>query len=468
MSGSLAELKDAFSGRLLTSADDMAPFLADWGHMRSGKALAVAQPDSTQDVAAIVRWCAANGVPIVPQGGNTGLAGGCIPDMSGTAIVLSLARMNKLRSIDPLNNTITLDAGCILQTVQEYADSHDRLFPLSLAAEGSCTIGGNLATNAGGTGVLRYGNARDLCLGLEVVTASGEIWDGLKALRKDNTAYDLRDLFIGSEGTLGIITGAVLKLFPRPVAKATSIVSLDSPARALDFFAIARRRLDSAVTGFEFFSEECLSLVLETFDDARRPVETPGPWYVLVELSDLLSEDVARQNLESLLETAFEEGVITDGAVAASLAQSRAFWALRERLAEAMAKSGKVIKHDVSVPVSMVPTFLDEADAAVRSGWPDIRFIVFGHLGDGNIHYDFIAAKGADQNEFYGWQDAINALVHDIVVKHRGSISAEHGLGTLRRDEADRYRDPVERTLMRTIKAALDPANLMNPGKLLT
>jgi len=464
---SLADLAAAFSGRLLTDNDDMAPFLTDWGHMRGGKALAVAQPDSTDDVATIVRWCNTNGVPIVPQGGNTGLAGGCIPDQSGTALVLSLARMNKVRSIDLVNNTLTLDAGCILQSVQDTAENHDRLFPLSLGAEGSCTIGGKLATNAGGTGVLRYGNARDLCLGLEVVTANGEIWDGLKALRKDNSGYDLRDIFIGSEGTLGIITGAVLKLFPRPVAQTTCIVSLDSPSRALDLFGLARRRLDTMVTGFEFFSEECLTLVLEMFDDARRPVETRGPWYVLVELSDLQSEDSARENMQNLLETAFEQGAISDGAVATSVSQARAFWALRERLAEAMAKSGKVIKHDVSVPVSSVPQFLDEADAAMARGWPDIRFIVFGHLGDGNVHYDFISKKGADQDAFHAQQDAINAVVHDIVVKHRGSISAEHGLGTLRRDEADRYRDPVERGLMRAVKAAFDPHNRMNPGKLL-
>jgi FAD/FMN-containing dehydrogenase len=467
MTPTLAELASSFNGRLLTAADDMAPFVTDWGHMRSGQALAVAQPDTTADVAAIMRWCAANKVPVVPQGGNTGLAGGCIPDQSGTALVLSLARMTSIRNIDPTNNTITLDAGCILQNVQEIADSHNRLFPLSLAAEGSCTIGGNLSTNAGGTGVLRYGNTRDLCLGLEVVTANGEIWDGLKSLRKDNTGYDLRDLYIGSEGSLGIITGAVMKLFPRPVGRATAILSLDSPARALDLFGLARRRLDTMVTGFEFFSEECLSLMLEKFDYARRPVETKGPWYTLIELSDLQSEDCARDNLQGLLELAFEENIISDGAVAASVAQARAFWALREGLAEAMAKSGKVIKHDVSVPISAVPQFLEEADTAVAQQWPDIRFIVFGHLGDGNIHYDFISAKGADQEAFYAQQDAINALVHNIVVKYRGSISAEHGLGTLRRDEADRYRDPVERALMRTIKTALDPHNLMNPGKLL-
>lgn len=459
-------LRAAFRGRLLTDADDMAPFLTDWGKLKTGRAMAVAQPDSTADVAEIVQWCAHHNVPIVAQGGNTGMAGGGIPDESGAAIVLSLARMNTVRAIDVVNNTITLDAGCILQNVQAIADRHDRLFPLSLAAEGSCTIGGNLATNAGGTAVLRYGNVRDLCLGLEVVTVDGTIWHGLKGLRKDNTSYDLRNLFIGSEGTLGIITAAVLKLFPKPAAKTTAIVSLESPAKALNLFGLARARLDSALTGFEFFSEHCLDIVLEKFDDARRPVETPGPWYVLVELTDLKSEANAQADLQDLLEQAFEQDVITDGAVATSLSQARAFWALRERIAEAMAKGGKSIKHDVSVPISAVPDFLEKADAAVAQRWPDIRFIVFGHLGDGNIHYDFIAGKGVDQDVFYGYQDGINQVVHDIVNDFDGSISAEHGLGTLRRDEADRYRDPVERHLMRAVKAALDPKNILNPGKL--
>ncbi len=468
MAVDLTVLEQSFQGRLLTQPDDMAPFLTDWGKMQTGNALAVAQPNSTQDVAAVVRWCAENAVPIVPQGGNTGMAGGGTPDKSGLALVISLARMNKVRAVDVVNNTLTLDAGCILQNVQEIADSHDRLFPLSLAAEGSCTIGGNLATNAGGTAVLRYGNVRDLCLGLEVVTASGDIWHGLKGLRKDNAGYDLRDLFIGSEGTLGIITGAVIKLFPKPAAKTTSIISLESPAKALELFSIARSRLDSSVTGFEFFSENCLEIVLDKFDDARRPVETRGPWYVLVELTDLQSEEAAQDQLQALLEEAFEKDIITDGAVATSLTQARAFWALRERIAEAMAKGGKSIKHDLSVPISAIPEFLDKADAAVAAGWPDIRFIVFGHLGDGNIHYDFISEKGGDQNKFYGYQDGINQIVHDIVDEFNGSISAEHGLGTLRRDEADRYRDPVERSLMRAVKAALDPKQILNPGKLVT
>ncbi|MEX1147968.1 MAG: FAD-binding oxidoreductase, partial [Sphingomonadales bacterium] len=357
-------------------------------------------------------------------------------------------------------------AGCILQTVQELAERHDRLFPLSLAAEGSCTIGGNLATNAGGTAVLRYGNMRDLCLGLEVVTADGEIWDGLKGLRKDNAGFDLRNLLVGSEGTLGIITGAVLKLYPRPLAKLTALVSLDTPAKALELFGIARQRVDSALTGFEFFSENCLQIVLDHFSDARRPMATLGPWYVLIELTDLQSEDTARASLEALLEASFEAGIVSDGTVAASVAQAREFWALRERIAEAMAKGGKSIKHDLSVPISAIPEFLSETDTAVAAGWPDIRFIVFGHLGDGNIHYDFIAAEGADQDAFYAYQDGINRVVHDKVHQYCGSISAEHGLGTLRRDEADRYRDPVERKLMGRVKAALDPMGILNPGKL--
>jgi len=461
------DLRAAFSGRVLTHADDVAPFLTDWRKLWTGKALAVAQPDTPQDVAKAVKWCAARGVPIVPQGGNTGMSGGAAPDGGGTAIVLSLARLNKIRHVDPVGNTLTLDAGCILSHVQETAAAHDRHFPLSLAAEGSCTIGGNLATNAGGTAVLRYGNARDLCLGLEVVTADGEIWDGLRGLRKDNTGYDLRDLFIGSEGTLGIITGAVLKLFPKPAAKVTAVLAVESPAAALALFAKARAGLDTGLTAFELFSDACLALVLDHFPAARRPVESRSPWYVLMELTDMNSEAAARGALQALLESAFEDGLVTDGAIAGSIAQSRAFWALRENIAEAQGAVGKTIKHDISVPIWRIADFVAEADAAVAAAYPDFRFVTFGHLGDGNLHYNFSPAPGADQAAFYAEQDRLNRITHDLVRKHGGSISAEHGLGVLRRDEADRFRSDVERRMMRAIKAALDPRGLMNPGKVL-
>ena len=464
---SLSELSSRFSGRLLHSDDEVAPFLTDWRKLWHGKALAVAQPDSPDDVAAVVRWCAEEGVPIVPQGGNTGLSGGATPDAGGRALLLSLVRLNRIRTVDTLNNTITVDAGCILHAVQHAADEAERLFPLSLAAEGSCTIGGNLASNAGGTAVLRYGNAREMCLGIEIVTAQGELWDGLRGLRKDNTGYDLRDLYIGSEGTLGIITGAVLKLFPKPAARVAAFVAVPSPAAALDLFSQARARFDTALTAFEFLSEQCLSLVLDHFPSLRRPVDQVAAWYVLVELTDLADEQRARAGLEELLGAALETGIVSDAAVAASVGQARSFWALRENIAEAQGAEGKAIKHDIAVPISQIASFLITAGSAVSARWPDLRFVTFGHLGDGNIHYNFSPARDADQAEFIGRQEAINRVVHDAVAAHRGSISAEHGLGVLRRDEAARYKSPVELGLLRSIKRALDPLGIMNPGKML-
>lgn len=463
----IESLRAAFSGRLLTADDDIAPFLTDWRKIWKGRAMAVVQPDSTTDVAAVVRWCAKHGVPLVPQGGNTGMSGGATPDANGGSIVLSLARLNRIRSVDTRNGSMTVDAGCILQMIQEEADHHGLFFPLSLAAEGSCTIGGNLATNAGGPGVLRYGNARDLCLGLEVVTADGEIWDGLRGLRKDNSGYDLRDLFIGSEGTLGIITGAVLKLFARPAARMTAILAVERPADAIALFELARGRLGMDLTAFELFSATCLDLVLHHLPTARRPVEGDAPWYVLVELSDLLSEERAGDNLQGLLERAFAGGMVLDGSVATSVAQSRAFWALRETIAEAQGAVGKTIKHDISLPISHIAAFLAEAGEAIGRTDGDLRFVTFGHLGDGNLHYNFSPAPGGDQDAFHARQDRLNRIVHDLVRAHGGSISAEHGLGVLRRDEADRFRSTVERRLMQAIKTALDPQGIMNPGKML-
>lgn len=463
----LAMLEGAFDGRLLTDPADMAPFLEDWRKLWRGQALAVAQPNTAEAVAAVVRWCAETGTPIVPQGGNTGMSGGATPDGSGRSIVLSLARLNRVRSIDPVNDTVTVDAGCLLAQVQTAADEVNRFFPLSLAAEGSCTIGGNLATNAGGTGVLRYGNARDLCLGLEVVTAQGEVWNGLTALRKNNSGYDLRDLFIGSEGTLGIITGAVLKLFPKPAARVAAFVGVDSVDDALAIFGRARETTHASLTAFEFLSKTCLDLVVRHIPGARSPIDASASWYVLIELSGPSSEDVLRESLENLLTTAFEAGHAVDAAVAQSLAQSQDFWRLRENIAEAQGAEGKTIKHDIAVPISAVAAFLRDCDAAVAARWPDIRFVTFGHLGDGNIHYNFSPSDHGDQALFMAQQDAINQLVHDMVVAHGGTISAEHGLGMLRHLEADRYRSPVERRLQRAVKLALDPAGLLNPGKLL-
>jgi FAD/FMN-containing dehydrogenase len=464
---SLDDLADCFSGRLLTAAEDMAPFLTDWRDLWRGSALAVVQPDSADDVASVVRWCAARGIAIVPQGGNTGMSGGATPEPGANAIILSLARMNRIRTIDGIDNVIVVDAGCILHTVQQAAEDAGRFFPLSLGAEGSCTIGGNLATNAGGTGVLRYGSARDLCLGMEVVTAQGLLWDGLRRLRKDSSGYDLRDLFIGSEGTLGIITGAVMRLYPSPAARATALVAVPSIEAALELFDAVRNRLDTALTAFEFLSENCLSLVLDHRPDLRRPIQQPSPWYLLVELSDLQTADGIRDVLESLLATAFEQDLIVDAAIAETVAQARDFWAIREGIAEAQGRVGKTIKHDIAVPVSRVPAFLSEADAAIGARWPDVRFVTFGHLGDGNIHYNFSPPDGGDQQAFLAQQQPINQVVHDIVVRHGGTISAEHGLGQLRNREIARYKSPIEIELMRQVKQALDPQGLMNPGKLL-
>ena len=464
----ISDLRSAFAGRLLTDPADMAPFLTDWRGLWTGCARAVVQPDSTADVAALVRWCAERRVPIVPQGGNTGMSGGATPDGSGDAIVLSLARLNRIRAIDTVNDSITVEAGCVLQAVQDAADHADRYFPLSLAAEGSCTIGGNLACNAGGTGVLRYGMARDLCLGLEVVTADGEIWDGLRGLRKDNSGYDLRDLFIGSEGTLGIITAAVLKLHPRPLARATAFVALQSPASALELLGLVRRRHQGALSAFELLSETCLSLVVEHRPGARRPLGAGAPWYVLIEFSGFADEESLRADLEAVLMAGLDTGIVLDAAIAESLSQSAAFWAIREGISEAQGAIGKTIKHDIAVPVSAIGRFLDQADAAVARRWPGARQVTFGHVGDGNLHYNFSPAPGQDGAAFMAMQDNLNALVHDIVVAHGGTISAEHGLGVLRRDEAARLKSPVELRLQHKIKQALDPLGILNPGKVIS
>ena len=459
----IASLRHAFTGTLLTDPADTAPYLTDWRKAWTGVALAVAIPDTAEDVANIVRWCAANDVAIVPQGGNTGQSGGSVPRAEGLNIVLSLTRLNRIRALDPANNTMTVDAGCILQTIQEAAANAGRYFPLSLGAEGSCTIGGNLATNAGGTAVLRYGNARDLCLGLEVVTAQGEIWDGLKALRKDNSGYDLRDLFIGSEGTLGVITGAVLKLFPAPAERATAFVAVASPHQAMTLFDAMRERHDTALTAFEVMSDTCLGLVLDQVPGTRNPLASRAAWYVLVELSG----DNVRTAMERSLSEALAAGVIRDATIAESVAQARALWQLRESISPAQAAAGGGIKHDIAVPVASVAAFIDEALAAVAVVFPDIRPVTFGHLGDGNLHFNFSSAPEADQTTFLATAPRLNAVVHDIVRSYGGTISAEHGLGVLRRDEADAHRSPVERALMRTIKHALDPQAIMNPGKMM-
>ncbi|EHP40854.1 FAD linked oxidase domain-containing protein [Cupriavidus basilensis OR16] len=464
----LAGLRSQFAGRLLTTAEDTAPFLTDWRRSRTGRALAVAQPDSTADVAAIVRWCAAHQVPLVPQGGNTGMVGGAIPDDGGRALVLSTARLNRIREIDPLNNTLTAEAGCILAAVQQAAQDAGRLYPLSLGAEGSCTIGGNLASNAGGVQVLRYGNTRELCLGLEVVTPDGELWDGLRGLRKDNTGYDLKQLFIGAEGTLGVITAATLKLFPRPAARMTALAAVSDPQAALRLLELAQRRLAATLTAFELMSDVCVALVARHFPDCRTPFEQAHPWYVLLESSDPHGEARATQAFGELMEEAFEAGIVADAAIAASLAQSDGLWRIRHHLPDAQSLEGDNLKHDISVPISAIAEFIAHTGAAIVAANPGARVIAFGHLGDGNLHYNVSAPYGVAQPDFVRANGAaIGALVYEAVHRVRGSISAEHGIGQLKVEKNAHYKSAVEMALMQKIKQALDPRGLMNPGRLL-
>jgi FAD/FMN-containing dehydrogenase len=454
---------------VLTGAD-AEPYSVDWRERYRGRALAVVRPGSTDEVAAVVRVCAETGIAIVPQGGNTGLCGGATPDASGRAIVLSLRRLDRIRAIDTDNDTIEVEAGCVLQTVQQAAREAGRLFPLSLAAEGSCTIGGNLATNAGGTQVLRYGNMRELALGLEVVTADGEVWHGLRGLRKDNTGYDLRDLFIGSEGTLGVITAATLKLFPLPVARCTALLALDSIAAAVTMLGRARAGFGAALTGFELIERHCLRLVTECFPQQRLPFDgraANASWYVLLELSDSESESHARERFEVVLGAAIEAGVVADAVIAQSLAQSHALWHLRESIPLAEKQSGKSIKHDVSIPVSRMTEFVEGTNAALQAAFPGIVNVIFGHLGDGNLHYNVARGAAWSEEQLLARQEDVYALVHDRVHAVGGSISAEHGIGQLKRDALPRYKGAVEMALMHKIKAALDPAGRMNPGKVL-
>ena len=452
---------------VITHAADMQAYLTDWRGRFTGAALAVVRPASTAQVAQIVVLCREYRMPIVPQGGNTGLVLGSVPDASGDAIVLSLTRLNRIRDVDAQNNTITVEAGVILQHLQQAATAVDRLFPLSLAAEGSCTIGGNLSTNAGGTAVLRYGNTRELCLGLEVVTADGTIWNGLRALRKDNTGYDLRDLYIGAEGTLGIITAAVMKLFARPAAELTALVGLQSPAQALALLSLAQARCGAALTGFELMSDFCMALVTRHFPQLRLPLAQPAPQYVLLQLSDSESATHANALLEALMASALEQRLIDDAVVASSIAQSRALWALREHISLAQAAEGKNLKHDVSLPISAIGAFITATDAQLQAQFPGCRMVTFGHLGDGNLHYNVSPPVAMPDAVFLDHQAAVARLVHDSVAAFGGSISAEHGVGAMKRDDIVRYKSAVEIGLMQAIKQTLDPLNLMNPGKVL-
>jgi len=452
---------------LVRTQDELAQYAVDWRKRYFGKPLAVVRPASTTEVAQVVRVCSDTRIPIVPQGGNTGLCGAATPDASGSQIILNLSRMNRIREIDTRNNTMTVEAGCVLANLQRAAEEVERLFPLSLAAEGSCEIGGNLSTNAGGTAVLRYGNARELALGLEVVLPSGEIWEGLRGLRKDNTGYDLKQLFIGAEGTLGVITAAVLKLFPLPRSRGTAVAALRSPKEALALLEMAQGACGERLTGFELFSDFCLSLVLRHFKDTTAPFARRFPGYALIELSDTQPGEGMRVLAEGMLEQALGDDLILDAVVAQSGTQARAFWQLREFISEAQAHESANIKHDVSIPISRIAEFISTTDAELARAHPGIRMVVFGHLGDGNLHYNVSPPEGVAPADFLRQSAAINRIVHDSVARFGGSISAEHGLGQLKREEILRYKSPIELELMRKIKRTLDPYGIMNPGKVL-
>ena len=446
---------------------DLSRYELDWRQRYRGKALAVVQPGNVTEVAAVVKACGRHHVGLVVQGGNTGLVGASVPDASGTQVLMNLSRLNKIREVDTANLTITVEAGCILQTVQEAAAAAGLLFPLSLAAEGSCTIGGNLATNAGGTQVLRFGNARELCLGLEVVTASGELWHGLGGLRKDNTGYSLRDLYIGSEGTLGVITAATLKLFPQPAASMTALAAVPTLTAAVALLQVAQARLGAGLTGFEVMSQVAIDLVRAEFSQLQQPLP-PSPWLVLLEQSDTESAAHARGLFEGLLEQALEAELISDAVVAESTAQSKNMWHLREAIPLAQAQRGINIKHDISLPVSNIPEFVARTDAALLRAFPGISIVNFGHLGDGNLHYNVQPPELANAAAFLSDNEAaVNALVYEAVSAYGGSISAEHGIGALKREALVQHKSAVALALMRSIKAALDPAGIMNPGRLL-
>ncbi len=462
----LERLRAAIGAAHVLADGDLAAYEEDWRKRVRGKALAVVRPGNTQEVAAVVRACAQAGAPIVTQGGNTGLVVGGVPDASGREVVLSLQRMNAIRALDPDNLTITVEAGCVLQTVQEAAKKSGLLFPLSLAAEGSCTLGGNLATNAGGTQVVRYGNTRDLCLGLEVVTADGEVWEGLSGLRKDNTGYDLRQLFIGSEGTLGIITAATMKLYPQPAATLTAWAAVPTLEAAVALLGLAHRRLGAGLTGFEVMGQFALSLVVRHMPQLRVPFQAESAYCVLLENADHESEAHARTGFESLLEAAMESGWVTDAVVAENLAQAAQLWHVRESIPLAQAHEGLNIKHDISLPVSRIPAFCAETDALLAREIPGVRLVNFGHLGDGNLHYNVQAPEGGDAAAFLRDREAkVNTLVYDAVARFGGSISAEHGIGALKVDSLPRYKAPQALALMRAVKHALDPDNLLNPGR---
>jgi FAD/FMN-containing dehydrogenase len=447
----------------ITDPTEQESYLVEDRGLYRGHTPVVLRPSSVSEVAAILRLATETASPIVPQGGNTGLVGGQVPH-SGE-ILLSLNRLDRIREVDPTSNTITCEAGVILAKVQDAAAHVDRLFPLSLGAEGSCTIGGNLSTNAGGTGALAYGVARDLVLGLEVVLPDGRVWHGLNKLKKDNTGYDLKDLFVGAEGTLGVITAAVLKLFPRPRAVETAFVGLASSRAAIGLLNLVQERTGGSATSFELIKALALEFALRHGHGVRDPLATRHPWYVLLQLSSQSAG--LRSVMEEVLAAAAERGLIEDATIAESLEQAKAFWRIRELLPEVQKPEGGSVKHDVSVPIALIPEFLEKADAAVQKVVPGARPVPFGHAGDGNIHYHISQPVGTDKTQFLARWDEVNAAVYGVVAKLGGSISAEHGIGVMKRDLLPEFKDPVALELMRTLKRTLDPSNILNPGKVI-
>jgi len=447
----------------VTDAADIAPYLTEERDLFHGRSPLVLRPGSAAEVSAICKLASAQTIALVPQGGNTGLVGGQTPHHG--EVVVSMRRMNKIREVDTASNTMTCEAGVVLQVAQQRAAEVDRLFPLSLGAEGSCTIGGNLSTNAGGTTALAYGVAREMALGIEVVLADGRILNLLSKLKKDNTGYDLRNLFIGAEGTLGIITAATLRLFPKPRAIETAYVGLKSPAQALKLLSISQTEAAGTLTSFELLSGVAVDFSIRHGIDVRDPLSSKHPWYVLMELSS--PRDDTRDTLEAILAKAMEDGIVDDAVIAANLSQRQAFWKLRDEMSPAQKPEGGSIKHDISVPVAAVPDFIREADAAVVKLIPGSRPVPFGHLGDGNIHYNVSQPVGGDTADFMSRWHEVNAIVFEIVLRMGGSISAEHGIGVLKRDELCDVKDKVAIELMRAIKAMLDPLGIMNPGKVL-
>jgi len=451
----------------LTAPEDLAAYLVEQRDLYHGRTPLVLRPGSAEEVAAIMKLASETKTPVVPQGGNTGLVGGQQPDESGTAIILSLGRMNRIRNLDTVGNLVTLEAGVILKNLQDAVEKAGRLFPLSLGAEGSCQIGGNLGSNAGGTAVLAYGNMRELCLGLEVVLPTGEILNDLRYVKKDNTGYDLKDLFVGSEGTLGVITAAVLKIFPQPKGKGVAYAGLRSPEDVLRLFQLATEHAGPSLTGFELMPRVGVEFTVRHVDGVRDPLESPHDWYVLIDISSSRSEEDARTTLETILTEAFENDIIQDAAIAESVAQAQSFWKMREEMSWAQKPEGGSIKHDISVPVASIPAFIHEANGATLEMIPGARIVCFGHIGDGNLHYNVSQPVGADKEAFLARWHELNHRIHTIVASYTGSISAEHGIGQLKREELAFFKQDVALDLMRRIKSTFDPAGIMNPGKVL-